>query len=102
MVAGKATDPDLRAAIAELREAAQALRDATAAIARQPDPLRLYRLRHWARVLGVSLKTLKAAVSVGHLTAVQTGRGANSPLRCHRGHVDAWLESRKFEGRKVW
>ena len=64
--------------------------------------LRLKRLREWAADLGLTHKAMLEAVRVGHLKAVQTGIGPNSPFRCHEGHIRDWLESREVVGRKVW
>lgn len=64
--------------------------------------LTLHRLRYWSKEVGVSLKTLKAAVSVGHLKAVQTGTGPNSPFRCNEEHIREWLEARQVKGRRAW
>lgn len=64
--------------------------------------LKLRRLRWWAKELGVGLKTIQNAVTLGHLKAVQTGTGANSPFRCNEEHIREWFESREKKGRRAW
>lgn len=60
----------------------------------------LKRIREWAADLGVGVKTLKNAIALGQLKAVQTGEGVNSPWRCTEEQIRDWLESRENHGRR--
>lgn len=86
------------AELAAIRETLNAL----ASPATKAERLKLHRLRWWSKELGVGLETLQDAVPLGHLKAVQTGTGANSPFRCNEEHIREWLESRQVKGRRAW
>lgn len=62
----------------------------------------LFKINHWANELGVSSKTIRRAILRGHLEAVQTGVGRNSPYRMNQSMIDDWLAGRVVRGRRLW
>lgn len=60
------------------------------------------RIADWAAELKVGLKTIRRAIRRGQLNAVQFGRGPNSPFYATEADINAWLEDRKVNGRRLW